>query len=386
MLAQEIAEVPGDEQTRADVVRRGHAQIRVLVGEFRRGVRPEDTEPAAEARRYARLLARRGVPLDVFLRIHRLSFGVFVRAFEERLDSAPSAEVLLLATRRSTELLFAQNDWTLQALSAEYQDERERFVRSADALRRETIQTILADQPVDLDRAHSVLRYDLRRHHIGLVLWAAATPDQPTVGPRLERAANAAADHFAAHRPLLLAEGTGTLWAWIGLDDDPDADAVEAFLSRANPDGVSVAVGEPAKGHAGFRQTHSDALHAARVARLSRRRAGCVVAYRTVELAALLSTDLKRARRFVLEQLGPLAEADDEMARLRATLLPYLEENGSRLATARRLGIHANTVGHRVRTCRELLGRDIRNRQVRLEVALGLAATLGPAILTDGAG
>src|SRR6478672_3930084 len=84
----------------------------------------------------------------------------------------------------------------MEGLSSEYQRERERWVRGAEALRRETIGAILAEQAVDTDAAGRVLGYDLRRHHIGLVLWAVPTPDDPHVIPRLERAATAASAHL----------------------------------------------------------------------------------------------------------------------------------------------------------------------------------------------
>jgi DNA-binding PucR family transcriptional regulator len=88
----------------------------------------------------------------------------------------------------------------------------------------------------------------------------------------------------------------------------------------------------------------------------------------------------------VLEELGPLSVDDDENARLRATLKVYLEENASRVAVSRRLGIHANTVANRVRACQELLGRDLGTRQVELQVALTLAETLGAAVLRETSG
>ena len=48
----------------------------------------------------------------------------------------------------------------------------------------------------------------------------------------------------------------------------------------------------------------------------------------------------------------------------------YLEENGSRVATAKRIGVHPNTVANRIRTCRDILGRDVGQDQVPLLVAL----------------
>jgi DNA-binding PucR family transcriptional regulator len=378
-----VTEIENSPTAREDIIRRGRVQLIVLARDLRRGAAREDTTPAPEALAYARHLARRGVPLDVFLRIHRLAHAVTMRAWEERLGTVDSATVLLAATRRLMSSLFVLEDGLIGALSAEYQRERERFVRSADAQRRETIHAVLDERPVDLDRAGSVLMHDLRRHHIGLILWARPTEEKPVVAPRLERAAQAAAQRLGCGRPLLLSESTGTMWAWLGTDSEPEQGLIEAFLSAPEPDGVSIALGEPGHGVAGFRRTHRDAVDAARVARLGERRPGAVTAYRNVELSALLAGDIDRSRRFVLDHLGRLASEEDDITRLRATLLPYLEENGSRIATARRLGIHPNTVANRIRTCSELLDCDLSRRPVRLQVALTLAATLGPAVLRE---
>jgi DNA-binding PucR family transcriptional regulator len=381
MLIREVPEISADPETRADILLRGRVGLLSWARAFLRGVAPDEVDSPAEAYSYARALARRGVPLDVLLRIHRMALGVLLQAWEERLGSQHSPELLLAATRRSIEVNFRFHDALMEGLSAEYQRERERWVRGAEALRRETINSILADEPVDTDRAGRVLGYDLRRHHIGLVLWAAPTPDDPQVLPKLERAATAASAHLEASRPLMLAVDGHTIWAWLGRDGEISRELIDSLAAAANPEDVSIAVGAPGHGLTGFRRTHRDAADAATVAVASRRRPGSVVRFHAVELAALLVGDLERTRRFVHERLGALATDDDEHHRLRATLLLYLEENGSRVAAAKRIGVHPNTVANRIRTCREILDRDVGQDQVPLLVALTLAATLGPAVL-----
>ncbi len=133
-----------------------------------------------------------------------------------RTGSSPvdSAELLLAATRRSIEVNFQFHDALMEGLSSEYQRERERWVRGAEAMRRETIGAILDEKAVDTDGAGRILGYDLRRHHLGLVLWAVPTPDDPQVLPRLERAATAASAHLEAGRPLMLSVDGSTMWAW----------------------------------------------------------------------------------------------------------------------------------------------------------------------------
>src|SRR6478609_8767960 len=138
MLMREVPEISADPETREDILLRGRAGLLSWARAFLRGVAPQEVESPAEAYAYARALARRGVPLDVLLRIHRLALGVLLQAWEERLGTHHAA-----------------------------------------ALRRETITAILAEAPVDTDGAGRILGYDLRRHHIGLVLWAIPTPDDP---------------------------------------------------------------------------------------------------------------------------------------------------------------------------------------------------------------
>jgi DNA-binding PucR family transcriptional regulator len=234
---------------------------------------------------------------------------------------------------------------------------------------------------VDTDGAGRILGYDLRRHHICLVLWATPTPDDPQVLPRLERAATAASAHLDASRPLMLSVDGSTMWAWAGRDAEPPPELLDSLAAAPNSDGVSIAIGAPGQGLTGFRRTHRDAADTAKVAIASRRRAGSVISFHSVELAALFAGDPERTRRFVHERLGVLATDDDESQRLRATLMLYLEENGSRVATAKRIGVHPNTVANRIRMCREILGRDVGQDQVPLLVALTLASNLGPAVL-----
>jgi DNA-binding PucR family transcriptional regulator len=179
---------------------------------------------------------------------------------------------------------------------------------------------------------------------------------------------------------MLSVDGS-TIWAWLGRDSDVPRELIDSLAAVPNTDGVSIALGAPGQGLTGFRRTHRDAADTAKVAIAGRRRPGAVTAFHAVELAALFAADSERTRRFVHERLGALAADDDETHRLRATLMLYLEENGSRVATAKRIGVHPNTVANRIRTCREMLGRDVGQDQVPLLVALNLAATLGPAVL-----
>jgi len=83
----------------------------------------------------------------------------------------------------------------------------------------------------------------------------------------------------------------------------------------------------------------------------------------------------------VAAELGTLARHDDDTLRLAATLRAYLEEQASPRRTARRLGVHENTVKNRVRAIEDLRGRPADQRVAETLLALRLADVLdrGPA-------
>jgi DNA-binding PucR family transcriptional regulator len=142
-----------------------------------------------------------------------------------------------------------------------------------------------------------------------------------------------------------------------------------------------MAVGRPAFGLEGFRVTHIEAGHASRFWDVAGRRA--TASYRSVELVSLLASDLDRARRFVLSELGPLADQSDSAARLRSTLLGFLANGCSHVRAAPELHMHQNTVYNHVRRAEELLGGSVTERRVELQAALILAETLGPEVLPE---
>ena len=87
----------------------------------------------------------------------------------------------------------------------------------------------------------------------------------------------------------------------------------------------------------------------------------------------MATADLEQARTFVQRELRGLAGDDDLTARLAATLRTYLDEHSSRSRTAKRLGIHENTVSYRIKQAEEILGRSVDQRTLELRVALALA-------------
>src|SRR5205823_13189860 len=130
-----------------------------------------------------------------------------------------------------------------------------------------------------------------------------------------------------------------------------------AGASTAGVDGdIHFAFGDAAKGVAGFRLTHQQAVAAQAVALAAGSPPRAVTFSEVAPVAMMLgSSDLLRA--WVLSTLGGLATHDETHARLRDTLLAFLQSGGSYKTTAERLMLHKNTVQYRIRKAEESLGR-----------------------------
>jgi sugar diacid utilization regulator len=291
--------------------------------------------------------------------------------------------VLLSSVESSSNFMFEYIDLISGELVDAYHLERDRWVRSAAAVRAETARQIV-DRELDNERAASSrLGYELRRTHVGLIL-AGAPKQAPSVRTRsLEQEAIEVAAILGCADPLLIPAGADVLWAWCGTFKAPDMQALARVERHRPPDGVRMAVGRPAYGIDGFRDSHVEAGHAARFWDLGPPYGGGTTSYRSVEVISLLASDLARARRFVRNELGALAEQSEAAARTRSTLLGFLAHGCSHTRAAQELHMHQNTVYNRVRRAEELLGGSVAERRVELQTALMLAETLGPEVLDD---
>jgi DNA-binding PucR family transcriptional regulator len=90
-------------------------------------------------------------------------------------------------------------------------------------------------------------------------------------------------------------------------------------------------------------------------------------------------------RPWVLDTLGGLAADDEDHARLRGTLLVFLQTGGSYKATAERLMLHKNTVQYRIRKAEESLGRPVGANRHDVELALRASHWLGSIVLQPAA-
>lgn len=243
-----------------------------------------------------------------------------------------------------------------------------RWHQGPGAQRHETVQALLDGRLTDADTASEALGYRLTGDHVGALVWA----DPHLLDRPAEHALNDTAGRLlhacGAREVLVLAHGPGTAWAWGtggALTDAPEATPLDR--------GLLAAVGDVAGGLDGFVRTHRDATRAKRMAELLGRRPGTVVRYRAIALTSMIASDPGQALRFVEDELGPLADDSDAMRRVRATVAVYLEESMRATRTARRLGVHTNTVAYRIQQAEAAMGRSLTERRLEFEAALRLA-------------
>lgn len=355
-----------------DAVRESTDQnIGAILSTLAFGVPATATEPVLGARKLLRHTVNGGGGITDLLRAYRYGHELIWQRWSAyvcgRLDDAEQlAEVLAMSSKH----MFTFIDRSCEHLVAEYRSTYDGAGRPARAPG-EVIRELLGDGPVDEGLASSVLGYDVRGHHLALALSpVGAAGSNGGVYAALD-ALSARARAATVHLPV----GDGTVWAWFSWPAAPHADRL-ADLARTPLDGVLAATGRPGRGRTGFRRSHHQAREADRTARLSRRPATGVVGYRDLELAGLLCTDPERARQFAADRLGALGARDETCARLRETVLAYLEQGSSRTRTAATLHVHHKTVSYRLTQAEQLLGRPLTDDLPALGAALLIDRTL----------
>jgi DNA-binding PucR family transcriptional regulator len=338
--------------------------------------------PAASLE-YARRRAQRGTALTALLRAYRLGHTCFSDwMLKELARQADDAAMITAATLSMSRTVAGYVDQTSEEIVAAYTREREHWLRNRSAARAARIRDLLSGERVNAAATEATLGYRLRQYHVGLVCWAGDATGTVDNITRLEHAiSHVAAEVAASGDPVFLPRDESSAWAWLplGIRDRFDAAAAAAAGVGGSDGDLHFAFGDAARGGAGFRLTHQQALAAQAVA-LAAGRAPRVVTFEEVAPVAMMlgSADLLRA--WVLATLGGLATDDEHHARLRDTLLVFLQTGGSYKATAEQLTLHKNTVQYRIRKAEESMGRPAGSRY-DVELALRAGQWLGSSVL-----
>ena len=333
---------------------------------------PTSAVPPSEALAYAKEYARRGLGFEVLRRAYRSAQAAFSRMWLERLRLVtPDPDAFAESVGFFNDWLFSWIDTLERQLVEPYMHERERWIRGSAAMRAEQVRAILAGGRVDVAEASTRLGYELRRDHLAFVVYrdssAVAPADADGAFGEMERLATAVAEAVGARSELSIALG-GRLACWAGLRGSPMLDDIPVDRS------LRIAIGLPGNGLEGFRRSHREAELARKAAELLGGNGRRHVSFAENALDVLLTQDVDEARRFVIRELGPLANSSPSNQRLVETLTTFFEEGSSFVRTARRLGIHENTVVYRVRRAEEALGHPLSERRIELQTALRLVA------------
>jgi DNA-binding PucR family transcriptional regulator len=387
VILREIPELRDDQAVLALLTSSVHSNVGTCLQIMQHQIDLSAVHAPVAALEYARRRAQRGTPLPALLRAYRLGHTCFSDwLLKELARQADDAHMLTAATLGMSKIVAGYVDQTSEEIVAAYTQERENWLRNRSAARAARIRDLLSGQRINVSATEATLGYRLRQYHVGLVCWtgdATAAVDDIT---RLEHAISNVAEKAAGSGdPLFLPRDESSAWAWLPLGIRDTFDAAGASTAGADPD-IYFAFGDAAKGAAGFRLTHQQAIAAQAVALAAGSPPQRAVAFSEVAPVAMMlgSADLLRA--WVLSTLGGLATDDEHHARLRDTLLVFLQMGGSYKATAERLTVHKNTVQYRLRRAEESLGRPVGENQHDVELALRASLWLGSSVLVSPKG
>jgi DNA-binding PucR family transcriptional regulator len=384
VLAETIEELQGDQLIVEMLGASIESNLETVAHILRYGIDVDKVSTPSAAEEYARRLAQRGVAPIALVRAYRLGQQQVVDwAFDELAKDTDQA-VALAAGRIVVDTTFRYIDRISEQVVTAYESERVRWLANRNTVRRAMIEELLRGDPVDLAAAEGALSYRLRQHHVGVVLWSTSRSTGDENLRQLERLLQqAAAAAGCSGQPLFVPRDRSTGWGWIPLGRARTAITMDSVEEGDH----WIAIGSPAAGADGFRITHLEALRAQQVALAGRDRAHRVTPFTDpqVRAAAMMAADLEEARRMVRNALGPLAADTEPAERLRETLLVFLAEKGSYLATAERIHLHKNTVKYRVDKALEERGRPLDDERLELELALVACRWMAGSVLVPAA-
>jgi PucR C-terminal helix-turn-helix domain/GGDEF-like domain len=386
VVLREIPQIPDDKPLLALLASSVHSNVGTCLQVMQHQIDLADVQAPAAAVEYARRQAQRGTPLTALLRAYRLGHACFSDwLLRELARQADDAEMITAATLDMSKIVAGYVDQTSEEIVAAYTRERESWLRHRSAARGARIRDLLSGARIDVPAAEATLGYRLRQYHVGVVCWtgdAAGAIDDIT---RLDRAVSqVAAQAACSGDPVFLPRDESSAWAWLPLGIRDRFDAAAAGTADMGGD-IHFAFGDPARGTAGFRITHEQAVAAQAVALAAGSPAPRAVAFGEVAPVAMMLGSTELLRAWVLSTLAGLATDDEHHARLRDTLLVFLQAGGSYKTTAEQLMLHKNTIQYRIRKAEESLGRPVGDDRQDVELALQASRWLGASVLQPAA-
>jgi len=318
--------------------------------------------PPPALRAQARMAARSGIGLDTVLRRYFAGYALLGEFLAEEATAGgfPEEAVPGRSLQGFASALF---DQLLAAVSEEYERERASHPDSSEQRHTERIERLLAGESIET----AGVGYDFEGYHVGLVVNGYGAPEAVrTLASAL------------GYRLLLVRRSEENAWAWLGSQRPLDSADVERQVAASALEKNTFAVGEPARGLAGWRLTYRQAAATLPIA--LRRRQGVTRYADFAVIATILQDDVLMAS---LRQLY-LARLDDHRgdgAVARQTLRAFFAADCNVSSAAAALGVNRHTVTSRLRAIEERLGRPLSSCRLELDAALRLEGIVASADL-----
>ena len=380
-IVERIPEAGADDDLRGLTLGSCSSNLEAALSMVRHGIDVSAATAPVTALEHARAMAARGYSVDVMLRFYRIGHAWFsARILTGITDVVPDPSLALPVAAYMQRYAFAYVDRISSEVAAEYVAELDRMQNRVRAAQTDAVRGLIAGDQIDLGRAERTLSHRLTGWQTAFVCWTNRDDAD------LARVGAAVGAHFGSGHPLLVPDGAQALWGWISTPHAPDVAPEElAGLAHQIPKAVRIAIGTPAPGPAGFRDSHAQAQRGRRIMDLAGQGVP-VMSYAELALVDTMSGDLDLARAFVASELGALGVRGRREDEERRTLLAVLDAQGGLAAAAEELGVHRNTVLQRLRRAEERRGRPATNRVAELHAALRLAHVLGPTVLASEGG
>jgi len=319
------------------------------------------------AAEYARRFAQHDLSLEALLRAyrlgeHRVGQWALNRVARLPVDTATALAGISEFTARTSRYI----DQVIEGLIDIYESERRRWDGRTGAARAAQLRVVLENESIGTQSAQDLVEIQLDGWHQAAIVWVDADVADPA---RAFQAVSRLLQETTGRTPTTALVDDHTMWTWISGPTRPELVPTELMSRLPGAPGPRVTIGAAATGLAGFRSTFREAVRARTVMDASAT-ADRVVAFDDVAVAALLTDHTTELWPWVHRVLGDLAEDSDAAARLRETVVVFLQAGGSYTEAAARLHMHKNTVLYRIRRAEEIRGRPLTEGRLDVEIAI----------------
>ena len=342
-------------------------------------------KPPTAAIEYAVRLAQRDIPLSALTRAYYLAQSMLLRSALEEVEALELTEGSRLEVIRTVaDVVHGYIDWMLQRITDEYGTEHRRWWSARATSNTAIIQKVIRGESVPAPVFNAETHYELDRRHLAMVAWFEDQSGGVESQQRLDRLIRQVAALLGSTRaPLISAVDRTTAWAWAAMPvaklQPGTRSAINEVIGAA--DGVRLALGEIELGAEGFRRSHKQAEGAWQVALNAKKfREVPVIADtdQNVALTSILLKDQAGSLRWMRRVLGKFAGAGESNAAVRQTLDVFFSTGQNYSRTAELLGVHRNTVRHRVVRFEQQRRASEAVDPLEVALALRIHATLGP--------